>query len=427
MQTSDELKVQRSKLIAEARSIVDSADELSAEQQTQVDALFAQADQIGQTAATSERREKLEKAEAEMRMSTGRKTTSRMSSREELNQRSAGELFRGWSLAGAPSHRPSHDEILRAADHGFALQDQVIHYRALSKGTTTAGGYTVPQSFSDQLEKILSYYWSVEDAVEQFPTEDGTDYPWPTVVDANASSIVTEGSAIGSSTDPTFGQVVFKAFDYFSPTVKVSYQLLRDSTRDIPALLAELFAERMGRALDAAIVSTNAGSAAPEGMLYGVTAGVNLATGNPLTYAKLLELETSVPISYRSLPGVGFLMHDATWQAIRAIVDSTGRPMVNGDLQNGVEKKLLGYPVHISNNMTSISSPGDDQPLILFGALSKYKVRRVGGSSQFGASVTRLNELYAGTGQVGFVLHECYDGRWITKAGVRTLNSFDAA
>lgn len=330
-------------------------------------------------------------------------------------------MFRAWALAGTPNGRPDAEMVHRAAEFGFDVNSQIIQFRALSKGTTTAGGHTVPQSFSDQLEKVLAYFFPVAEAFEMFGTDDGRDYPWPTVTDtSNAAAIVAEAGSIGSSTDPTFGQVTFKSWDYFSPIVKVAFQLLRDSARDIPALLAELFGERFGRGLDTATISSNAGTAAPEGILNGVSAGVNLDSGNAITFLKLLALETSVDLAYRNLPGTGFIMHDATWSAIRSLVDGAGRPMVGMDIQNGVARRLLGYPVFISNNMTSIASAGDNTPLILFGALKKYKVRRIGGST-----LTRLNELYAGNGQVGFCLHEAYDGRWVTKAGVKTLNALD--
>lgn len=384
---------QRAKLLADAKNIIEKSKaeqrDLTSEESEHVEKLYADFDAI----RSKELADKVERAEAELRQ-------PRRQTVEVAGGRPDEDSFRQWAV-------------------GDRSQPDV---RALSKGTNSAGGYTVPQSFSTQLEKALSYYFTVDSAIGTFSTDDGRDYPWPTVDDtANSSSIVAEAGTIGSSSDPSFGQITFKSWDYYSPIVKVSNQIIRDSVVDFPSLLADLFAERMGRALDTAVVGTNAGTSAPEGLLHGVTVGANLLTGNAITQAKLLELETSVPIAYRNLPGVGFVMHDATWQAIRGLTDTTGRLLVNSDLQSGVTKQLLGYPVFISNQLTSIGSPGDNQPLILFGAMKKYLLRRIGG-----ATLTRMNELYAGTGQVGFVLHEAFDGRWLTTAGVRTLNSFDA-
>lgn len=426
--TAKELRDDRAALLAQTRQIHDAAAaekrDLTAEEDEKFANLMGEIDKLPAQIRAAEQKEWLEAQEAELRAGQGRRSQAPRpaTAGRELDEHQAGEFLRAWALAGASTGRPDADTVHRASQFGFDVNSQVITCRALSKGTTTAGGHTVPQSFSDQLEKILSYFFPIGEAFEMFGTEDGRDYPWPTVTDtANSAGIVAEAGSIGSSTDPTFGQVVFKSWDYFSPIVKVSYQLLRDSARNIPALLAELFGERFGRALDTATISANAGTAAPEGILNGVTRGVALASGNAITFAKLLALESSVDLAYRNLPGTGFIMHDGTWQNIRGLVDSTGRPLLNMDMQNGVQRRLLGYPVFISNNMTSIDSPGDDAPLITFGALKKYKVRRVGGTT-----VTRLNELYAGNGQVGFCMHEAYDGRWTTKSGVKTLNSFDA-
>jgi HK97 family phage major capsid protein len=426
MPTANELRTTRAGILAKTRQMVSAAEEAKREFTEAEDGefrrLMGEVDALAGQITAAERTEWLAAQEADQRGTAGRRTPATRPAVRQLDQAGADELVRSWALAGTPQYRPDADAVHRAAEAGFDVNSQVISYRALSKGTTTAGGHTVPQSFSTELERILAYYFLVGEAVDQFSTDDGTDYPWPTVTDvSNSAAQVAEEAAIGTTTDPTFGQIVYKSWDYFSPIVKVSYQLLRDSSRNIPALLAELFAERMGRKRDAAVVSTNAGTAAPEGMLNGVSVGVNLATGNPITFAKLLALESAVDLAYRNYPGTGFLMHDATWQAIRALVDSNGRPLLNMDIQNGVQRRLLGYPVFISNNMTAHTSPGDNQPLMLFGAVKKYKVRRVGGST-----LTRLNELYAGTGQVGFCLHEAWDGRWITKNGVATLNSFDS-
>lgn len=433
--TAAELRASRAAVIAKARQLVDAAAaakrDMTLEENDQFANMMNEADGLGLKIRSAEQKEWLDEREAELRTSQGRRSAAGQpaANRETgrtLDADQAGELFRAWTLAGSPIGRPNADTLQRAAEFGLDLNNQVLTIpatRAMSKGTTTAGGHTVPSSFSSEMERILLYYFTCADAFDMFATENGQDYPWPTVDDtANSGELLAEAGGIAVNQDPTFGQIVFKAWDWYSPIVKVSHQLLRDSAQNIPGVLAELFAERFGRKLDSTTVSANAGTTAPEGVLNGVTAGVNLATGNAITVAKLLALETSVPLAYRNLPGVGFLMHDATWSAIRALADSTGRLLVNPDLQSGTEKRLLGYQVHLSNNMTSIASPTDNSVHILFGALKKYKVRRVGGST-----ITRLNELYAGNGQVGFVQHQSYDGRWITKAGVRTLNAEDTA
>lgn len=425
---SQELREKRSQLISSARVIIDKAEaderELTEEEQTQIDAMFAEADEAEVEADNAERKEKLEELEARQKQNQPRKTSpSRTVATKKISSDERAEAFRTWALAGCRGVVINGEQRVRAAECGYDVSAQSINFRALSKGTDSAGGYSVPEDFTTEYERKLAYYWPVKEAISTFKTTDGRDMPFVQADDStNNAAIVGEGSSIGSSSDPTFSQVVFKAWKYASPIVKVSQELLQDSSINIQEYLAESFAERFGRGYEAAVVSTNAGSSAPQGLLNGVSAGVNLASGNAITLAKLIDLEVSVDIAYRNLPSAGFIMHDATWAQIRQLADDQNFPIFMGSLQEGVTPRLLGYPVYISNQITSISSPGDDQPLILFGALSKYRWRTCSDRV-----LTRLDELYAATGQVGFVMLERADGRYIGHSGcVKTLNSYDA-
>ncbi|VTU02427.1 Phage major capsid protein, HK97 family OS=Rhodothermus marinus (strain ATCC 43812 / DSM 4252 / R-10) GN=Rmar_1022 PE=4 SV=1: Phage_capsid [Gemmataceae bacterium] len=419
-----DLREQRAKLIANAKVIVDAAEadqrDLTPDENTQIEAIFTQADQLDAQAASAETKSKVLAADAHQRESTGRKTAPGKLASVSVSENDRKAAFRAWAMYG--TGQVGNDMLGRASLLGLNVASRSLNLRelrALSKSTSNA---PVPADFTSEYEKKLAYFFPIGGAVTSFTTADGRDLPFTVVDDTgNSAAIVSEAGSIGSSSDPSFTKVTFKAWKYASPIVKVSVELLQDSVIDLESYLAEAFGERFGRAYEAAVVSTNAGSAAPEGMLYGVSAGVNLASGNALTLAKLIDLETSVDIAYRNLPGAGFVMHDATWAAIRQLADDQNFPIFMGNLQEGTTPRLLGYPVYISNQMTSIASPGDNAPLILFGALSKYRWRTCSDRV-----LTRLDELYAATGEVGFVMLERADGRYLNKSGVKTLNSYDA-
>lgn len=425
MATCAEIKEKRAKLIQNARIIVDAAEadqrDLTADEKTKFDEIMTAADGAAAEVETAERKEKLALSEAELREKTQRKTKPIL---QNVSKYEFKESLRNWALAGTEYRNDSADALYAAANCGIGLNQRSINFRALSKGTDSAGGYSVPQDFSTEFEAALKYYFPVMSAVKTITTQDGRDMPFARSDDtANASAIVAESGSIGVATDPTFSKVTLKSWKYASPIVKVSLELLQDSSIDLEKYLAEEFANRFGRGYSAAVVSTNAGSAAPEGLLYGRTVATNLADGNAITLSKLMALETSVDIAYRTQPGAGWLMHDGTWAAIRQLADSTGFPIFLGDLQNSVQPQLLGYPVYIANEMTSHASPGDNAPLIAFGAFNKYLWRTCSNRV-----LTRLDELYAATGDVGFVMLERADGRYIGHTPVvKTLNSFDAA
>lgn len=419
-----EMREQRAKLIANATVIVENAEadarDLTPEEQAQIDAMFGQADQLEAQAVSEETKSKVKLANESIRTSAGRRTAPGKLSSFDVSERDRRAAFAAWAMYG--TGKVDNDLLHRASLCGINPATRSMELRALSKSTSNA---PVPTEFLTEYEKKLAYYFPVMDAISSFKTSTGNDLLYYQADDSNnTASIVGEASSIAVNVDPSFSKVTFKAWKYASPIVKVSLEALQDYVIDggLEGYLADCFGERFGRAYETAVVSTNAGTSAPQGLLNGVPVGVNLATGNPMTLAKLIDLETSVDIAYRSLPGSGFLMHDATWAAIRKLADSNNFPIFTPDLQEGVTPRLLGYPVFISNQMTPITSPGDNLPLIAFGAFQKYRWR-----TAQDRVLTRLDELYAATGEVGFVMLERADGRYVGHSGcVKTLNSFDS-
>jgi HK97 family phage major capsid protein len=424
MYKSTELLEQRAKLIQNAKVITESAEadarDLTEEEQTSVDGLFGQADELqaqADEAASSERKEKLAQLEASTRSVQPRKVQRFAKPQPSAEEHT--EAFRMWCLAGSPETRLSSEQIYKLNELGYNPHSRTLNLRSLSKSTTNA---PVPVDVTQEYEAKLKYYFPVLDAITSFKTSDERDLPFSQVDDtSNAAAIVGEAASIPSNVDPSFSKITFKAWKHASPIVQISTELLSDSSINLPSYLGDAFAERFGRAYETAVVSANAGSAAPEGLMNGITVAANLASTNAVTLAKLIDLETSIDIAYRNQPGVGWMMHDATWGKIRQLADDNNFPIFLGNLQDGTQPRLLGYPVFISNQMTSINTPGDNANLILFGAFSKYRWRTCSDRV-----LTRLDEIFAATGEVGFVMLERADGRYVGHSGcVKALNTYD--
>ena len=82
--------------------------------------------------------------------------------------------------------------------------------RALSVGTPTAGGHTVPEGFSNELERNMLAFGGPRQVARVVTTSTGNDLPWPTSDDtSNSGELLAENASIGSSTDPSFGVVTF--------------------------------------------------------------------------------------------------------------------------------------------------------------------------------------------------------------------------
>ena len=289
------------------------------------------------------------------------------------------------------------DEVLtRAFDHYLRTGQEnmdIAELRAQST-STTGGGYTIPNSQMDRFNEVRASFGGIRSAAEVLTTESGSALPWPTVNDtANTGEIVAEGSTIASGDDIVFGTVQLNAYTYMSGgasnlPLRVPKALLQDSSVDISALVTRLLATRIARA-QAADFATGTGSSQPKGLFYQIPA-VNTATGNPITYAKLLALVHSVDPAYRM--GASFVMNDTTWSLIEGLTDSsTGRPLtmpqnvssIAGSPDSG---RLLGYPVIIDQGSPDVGNASDTLPglagdgFIAFGNIREaFVIRDVAG------------------------------------------------
>lgn len=432
MLKSDELRQQRSALLADAKAILNQAkaenrNELTDDEQDKYNRFEKDIDGLKLEIENCQRNEKIESVEAEMRSVQPRKVTqSPITSRSNktLSLKEQKDVFNAWGAYGSKGYRHNANMVQRAEELGIDYFGKDFECRTSFLESGTASNL-LHQEYISEFENKLRYFSPILNYFKKVETPTGNDLPISQMDYTSASAtIVGEGGDFTAGPIPTASKVTMKGWLYSTKHVTISSQALQDSSIDLVSYLGDAFGTIFGATFDAAVVSTNAGTAAPEGLLHGVSAGVNLITGNPLTYQKLLDLETSLSIAYRVRPGVAMVMHDATWQGCRGLVDDNHRPIMSVDVQDSAQKRLLGYPVVISNNMTSIGSPGDNQPLILFADLQSYRWRTVVGSE----IITRLNELYAGTGLVGYVKNMRVDGRWTNFPALcaTTLNSYDS-
>jgi HK97 family phage major capsid protein len=416
---SVELRETRAKIVADSRKLINTAEaenrDLTAEERQQFESMMADVDSLAVEIEKSERKEKVELLEAEQRSIQPRKTNPSLPPQTADEYRAA---LRNWCLLGTGKEDSSADMQFRMANHGFT-NASLVYVRALSKGTATAGGHTVPLGFVNELEKKLKWYAPIRNVVRVIKTETGQDLDYPRVDDtANNAGIVAEAGTLINSPDPTFDKITFKAYKYSSPIIKVSAELLADSAFDIEAELADLLTQRIARGQEAHFVAGD-NSSKPQGLTTGATSGAQLAGGNAFTGDKLIDLFHSVDIAYRQ--NGAWLMHDLTLAAIRKVKDTTNQYLWQPGLTAGAPDTLLGKPVYVSNSFAEYAgSEGTNKPLVLFGDFNKYVVRDVTGA----VTLQRLNELYAATNEIGFVLHTRADGRYAGHSGcVKSLNS----
>jgi HK97 family phage major capsid protein len=415
-----ELREKQARLVTQARALLadikpDTTAERAAELEAQHDAAMAEYDQLEERAVKLEKLIKAERAmetgddrrpRGEDRSSDQDPDRDRQQSRSEDEVRSAfTQLIRLGVAELAPEQRALLSQI-RA--------NLTPEMRAQSIGTTTAGGFLVPQGFLPELTKTMALWGPMldESVIRMLTTDSGNPLPWPTVNDtANTGEDHAENVAAADQ-DVVFGQKQLGAYVFDSGIVKVSLELLADSGFDVPALLNELFGERLARRANTKLTTGAGGGAAPSGIVTGSTLGKTAASATVIAADEIIDLFHSVDPAYREAPKAAFMMNDTTLAATRKLKDGQGNYLWSmGDVRAGTPQTLLGKPVRVNQAMASIAT---GNKAMLFGDLGKYIVRKVKDNT-----LLQLRERFAEALQVGFIAYNRLDGLLSDPAAVK--------
>ena len=106
-------------------------------------------------------------------------------------------------------------------------------------------------------------------------------------------------------------------------------------------------------------------------------------------------------------------MNDSTIKAIRKLKDNNGQYLWQPGLIANAPDTILGRPVKTSAFMPSIAAGAKS---IIFGDFNYYWI-----ADRQGRTFKRLNELFATTGQVGFLASQRVDGRLILPEALKVL------
>lgn len=286
---------------------------------------------------------------------------------------------------------------------------------AMSTTTTTEGGFTVSTEYMRGLEHAQKAYGGMLQVATVMNTASGATMNFPT-----GDHTAEVGEIIGQNTtvtrqDTSFGNVSVDVYKYSSKDIAAPFELLQDTFIDMEAYLQEVLSMRLGRILNThATVGT--GSGQPRGVVTAAALGRTGTTGQTttVTYDDLVELEHSVDPAYRELPGVAYMMHDSSLKVIRKIKDSNGRPIfVPGYEQGnpgGAPDRLLGRRIVINQDVAVMAANAKS---ILFGAFSKYRVRRVMDLTFF----RMTDSAFTRNGQVGFLAFQRMGGNLVDVSG----------
>lgn len=211
--------------------------------------------------------------------------------------------------------------------------------------------------------------------------------------------------------DDAFGQIALSAYKV-GTAIKISEELLNDSVFDLPSYIAKEFARRIGTKEEEAFLIGD-GKGKPTG-IFAATGGAEngaTTTGAAITFDDVIELFYSLKNPYRKK--AVWVLNEQTVKALRKIKDNTGNFIWQPSVSAGVPDTILNRPYKTSSYVPEI---GAGKKCMAFGDLSYYWI-----ADRSGRTFKRLNELFAMTGQVGFLAMERLDGKLILPEAVKTL------
>ena len=290
----------------------------------------------------------------------------------EISQRHA--AYKAPRIDGFPAivkASPKGDKALEFAFEsylrtGVANSDMTQTF-AQTEGTTTAGGFTVPDSFLSKLVEAKTAFGGFMPLADSITTADGRPLSFPntTVAASTQADIAAEGAISAAGADLVFDEITLGAFKYSAEgtgniPLKISFELAQDSSINIADLVARKLRERIARK-QAYDVIRGSGSGEPLGIMYGTAGDVETASGSVPTYAKFLSLLHKLDPVYRQ--GASWIMNDATLEVVEGLLDANNRPIfmpglqaiADGTFGNQVGS-LLGKPLIIDQGIANLAN-----------------------------------------------------------------------
>lgn len=392
-----DLKDERGKLVVQMRGLIETAEkekrELTAEENQNYDLIFSKQEELRSKIEREERQIALEREMASNAAEKGKKEEGR----------SEGDQGKETRAHGTKEYNASFDSYIR---RGMAEMSEVER-RALSVGTQTEGGYTVPQEMSSRLIKFVDDAVVIRGLATKFTLEKAESLGFPELTADPADADWTSELATGSfDSSMAFGKREIKPHP-IAKKLKVSNQLLRQSILPIDSLVPQRMAYKLGIAEEKAFL-TGSGAQQPLGLFTASNNGVGTArdysTGNTATeirFDALIGCKFNLKSQY--LRNARWLFHRDAMAQIAQLKDGNGQYLLQPNVAQGNGDLLLGLPVLMSEYAPNTFTTG-----LYVGMLADFSFYWV--VDTLNLQIQRLNELYAETNQTGFIIRAEVDG-----------------
>lgn len=305
------------------------------------------------------------------------------------------------------------------ADRGITPSESFRHFlmtgevRGSQNTASASGGYTIQSdtSLASQVQVAIEHEMPWRDYAAYFATDKGNPLPMPTVNDlANDGSQKAEEATRTNAASVVFGTVNFGAYTVTSEILPVSYELIEDSDIDVEAFLSVTLGARVGRLINLGATTGN-GASTFTGVLSQAPAKTSSANTG-ITADEWIDAKFTLNKAYRK--NAVWMMADTTVADIAKLKDNSGAYLFRVSDNVGDPDTFLNHPIVVNNDCPAIAA---NTVVAAFADLKQGFGLREVKAKKF----QRLNELYAGTGQVGFVLTVRADTKILQPAAIKTI------
>ena len=287
----------------------------------------------------------------------------------------AAEAMRGFEAQSQPvadkSVAKDEAEVIRSLARGD-IRSYEFEKRDVTTGST---GSPVPTSFYNRIIELARFVGPMLETSTILNTAGGENLQIPSLsaYSATQGTATAEASPF-SEADPTFNEFVTLGAYKYGFLIQVTRELVEDAGVDILGFLADQIGNTMGTTANSRL-TLGTGTIMPNGIVTRAGSGV-ASTATSLAADDLISLVYSLDTVARRLPGSGFMMNANTVSAVRKLKDNAGQYLFSPSLSSEERDLLLGHRIYENPAMSNVGSAVKS---VIFGNLSSYFVRQVGG------------------------------------------------
>jgi len=310
------------------------------------------------------------------------------------------EAFRHWLAHGRDGWREGDAEQFRA--------------KALSAGVDNAGGFWIlPEVMATEIIATLADLVMMRQLGTVMPAIPvASRIAIRTSGTLDAAEWTTEVSVATADTATPAGQRALTPHP-LSKLVKASNTFLAAPGANGEAYIRSQIAELFAAAEESAAM-TGSGAGRWEGIFTSsLPTDVTAASATDIAYDDLVEVEGSLKSQF--INGASWIMHRTIRKELLLLVDGQGLPLLRRDPAAQARFDLFGYPVNLSEYAPSSSATGQ-----YVAALGNWK-RAYRIVDSLATDIKRLDELYAGTNETGFIARKESDGMVVDGQGIVRL------